>query len=251
MNRFYALVFGLVTVAAITGCDVGKQANKSVKLSSIAPPNEPRPFAADIDTSSLASKYRNVKPAEESRERLPATPPKIRPEPLPLAGIWISSGWMGDAAGSGSVLEYKTREDDGSGKPICDEWAYDPCQGGLGWCAVAYQTPENNWGDQKGKDLGGKGLTRLTFWAKGEKGGERVIFKSGGHTRANAQFPASYETSSGIVTLGKAWKRYSIPLSGLDLSNTPAAFVFVVTKQLDPPGCVFQIPDVAFRRPGD
>ncbi len=246
MNRFCVLLCGLVTAAAMTGCDFGKQTGKLDKPSTIAPSKEPRSFATDLDVPSLDSKYRIVKPAEESREQPPAVPPKTRAEPLPIAGTWIPSGWMGDAAGSGGVLEYKAREDDGPGKVLCDEWKYEPSGGGMGWCAVAYQTPENNWGDEKGKNHSGKGFTRLTFWAKGAKGGERVIFKSGGHTRPGARFPASYETSSGIVTLGKTWKQYSISLAGLDLSNSPAAFAFVVTRQLDPEGCVFQIRDLFF-----
>lgn len=251
MSRVCVLLCDLVIVAAITGCDLGSHTDKSDKAPGLSASKGSRSSVTDLDVPSLASKYRDVKPAEESREGHRVVPPRIRVESLPIAGTWISSGWMGDAAGSVGVLEYKTRENDGPDKVLCDEWKYAPSAGSMGWCAVAYQTPENNWGDQKGKNLSGKGFTRLTFWAKGAKGGERVIFKSGGHTRPNAQLPASYEASAGTVTLGETWKRYSISLAGLDLSNIPAAFVFVVTKQLDPGGCIFQIRDVAFSGPGE
>src|SRR6266508_5938368 len=89
MNRFCVLMFGLVTVAAITGCDVGKQADKSVKAPGIATSKEPRSFATNLDASSLASKYRNVKTVQESPPLALATPPKIRAKPPPIAGIWV------------------------------------------------------------------------------------------------------------------------------------------------------------------
>ena len=47
------------------------------------------------------------------------------------------------------------------------------------------KTPENNWGTHTtgGYDL--SGATKITFWAKGEKGGEQIEFFAGGITGDN------------------------------------------------------------------
>ena len=63
--------------------------------------------------------------------------------------------------------------------------------------------------------------TMLEFWARGEKGGEKVNFFMGGIK--NKPFS---DTGSGKreVTLKKTWTRYRIPLDGEDLSRIKTAF---------------------------
>jgi hypothetical protein len=181
----------------------------------------------------------------------PAEPPRaLSPRPLSLEGLWVPSGWMGDGETPGA-LAYRLCEEGAHSPPTCEEWSYDPARGSLGWAAVAYQCPENNWGSRKGQDLSRRGFTRLTFFARGKEGGERVLFKSGGHTHPGAPFPASYACSLGTITLTKTWREYSISLEGEDLSNVPAALVCVVSTQLCPHGCVFYLDDIAFRGPED
>jgi hypothetical protein len=150
---------------------------------------------------------------------------------------------MGDAHPAVGALSYRASADD----PPADEWTYDPARGREGWAAVAYQWPELNFGDRKGKDLAGKGYDRLTFKARAREGTVRVLFKSGGHTSPDARFPASYEAVAGPVSLGVGWQDVSIPLGGQNLSNVPAALVVVFTEQLSPRGGTVLIRDVTFR----
>ena len=91
--------------------------------------------------------------------------------------------------------------------------------------------PSLNWGDvlKGGYDL--RGATRLTFWARGEKGGEKVMFQCFGLGRqpftGKAQKPhpdSSPKLTTGYLTLSKDWKQYSLNLQGLELQNVLLGF---------------------------
>jgi hypothetical protein len=157
---------------------------------------------------------------------------------------------MGDAEDPDGPLSYRLVEDDPSIPGTYDEWSYDPAKGRhRGWAAVAYQFPDSNWGDAPGKDLSRRGLTRLTFSARSRSGSgiATLIAKSGGHTRPGAPWPASYESDPLVIRLGRDFRTYSIGLEGLNLSNVPAAFTFVLRGR----PCVLDLKDIAFRGPDD
>jgi hypothetical protein len=46
------------------------------------------------------------------------------------------------------------------------------------WGGVVWQHPANDWGDANG-GFNLTGAKKLTFWARGEKGGEKVSFEFG------------------------------------------------------------------------
>jgi hypothetical protein len=246
MKVSHHLVLGSALLVIAAGCGDQKERPQPVSL------RPGQPAAECLDGLDLAAKYqvRGTASARTPVAELADSLGKRRTEPLPLEGSWVPSGWMGDAT-TGGTLEFRVCEEDFHSPPTCEEWSYDPSKGRLGWASVAYQFPENNWGFQKGKDLSQEGFTQLTFFAKGKEGGERILVKSGGHTSSNAAFPASYECSNGVITLTARWQKYSMPLRNADMVNTTAAFVFVVSRQLCPQGCVFYLDDIAFRGPDD
>ena len=45
------------------------------------------------------------------------------------------------------------------------------------WGGVYWQNKPDNWGHRPGNDYSGEGFTKITFWARGEKGNEVVEFK--------------------------------------------------------------------------
>ena len=192
------------------------------------------------------------KPAREDRRRPtpPApTPAAPRTGPIPFAaeGTFSRSGWMGDAENPTGPLKYELCRSSPSSEPTCDKWIYGPpTPGEMGWIAVAYQGPKpNNWGNFRGADLHGKGYTRLTFMARGEQGGERVVVTSGGHTPAGAQFPASYEATLGMITLERTWKAFDLEFpSDTDLSNICSIFSFSINRSMAPEGCVIYFDDI-------
>ena len=163
---------------------------------------------------------------------------------LDVSHKFYPSGWMGDGEQGTKFIEVNDswRETPHS-PPTCYQWNYKP--GPMGWAAVAWQRPENNWGDQKGIDL--TGYKRLTFWIKGEKGGEVVSIKAGGHTTPFAAYPATFEASLGFITLKNTWEKKEIDLTG-DLSNVPCAFVWAASLVHNPIGCTFYLDDIRYEK---
>jgi len=154
---------------------------------------------------------------------------------------YIPSGYMGDY----SDLSYNDgwREESYSGA-TCIRIEYRPnVTQGARWAGIYWQSPANNWGDKKGGyDL--TGATKLTFWAKGEKGGERVEeFKMGGISGAYADTDIAFV---GPLVLTKKWKQYEIDLTGKDVSYISGGFCWSTNLDANPDGCTFYLDDIRY-----
>ena len=91
--------------------------------------------------------------------------------------------------------------------------------------------PKPNWGNYSNAGFNLTGATTLTFYAKGQNGGERVEFFAFGVGRnANTGLPiedfpdSSPKTSLGFITLTATWTEYTLSLAGLDLSYVLGGF---------------------------
>ena len=88
------------------------------------------------------------------------------------------------------------------------------------------------------------GASKLTFWARGEKGGEQIMeFKMGGLT---GTYSDSDSASIGPVELTADWKQYSINLAALDLSYISGGFAWVTNAIAAPEGCVFYLDNIQY-----
>jgi hypothetical protein len=104
------------------------------------------------------------------------------------------SGWMGDYGDL--KINLASTEMPRSGN-TCIKITYSAkMTQGAGWAGIYWQQPANNWGEKKGGyDL--SGATKLTFWARGAAGGEKIAeFKIGGIT---GEFPDSDSKSVGPI----------------------------------------------------
>jgi hypothetical protein len=115
---------------------------------------------------------------------------------------------------------------------------------GSNWAGLFWQQPANNWGEMaKGFDL--RGATRITFWARGEKGGEKISeFKTGGIS--GGDYADTDCASSGPVILTDKWKQYTIDLKDRDLSNIIGGFCWVASKDNNPNGFVIYLDDIIY-----
>jgi hypothetical protein len=105
-------------------------------------------------------------------------------------------------------------------------------QGHLGWAGIAWQDPPNNWGDRDGgRDL--RGATALELWARGEYGGEQVSFGVG-LIGKEQPFPDSGVAKLDGIALTRDWRRYRVPLAGLDLSAIRTGFVVTLSGRATP-----------------
>ena len=129
--------------------------------------------------------YRQEPKTLEAERQQPDRPSRGAPNPDPTLRVpvyvrnaFIPSGWMGD------LTSIQLKQDWAAGchsRGSCIQITYSPAgSGGKGWAGIYWQYPENNWGDQPGRDL--TGATHLVFWAKGQQGGEHAEFKVGGVT---------------------------------------------------------------------
>jgi hypothetical protein len=84
-------------------------------------------------------------------------------------------------------------------------------------------------------------VTRLTFWSRGEQGGEVVEFKVGGADMS--PFPGR---STGKITLDTPWVQYEIDLTDADLTNATGLFVWIAVDMDNPDGAVFYLDDIQF-----
>lgn len=154
---------------------------------------------------------------------------------------YVASGYMGDF--SDIKVEYSSFDNPHAGT-TCIEIVYsNKATQGARWGGVYWQNPANNWGDrQGGYDL--TGAKKLTFWARGKKGGERIEeFKMGGIT---GLYPDSDIAGIGPVLLTPEWKQYEIDLRGKDLSYISGGFAWATNLDVNPDGATFYLDDIAY-----
>ena len=153
---------------------------------------------------------------------------------------YIPSGWMGD------VGDLRYEEAKISAKPgdTCVKISYSAKMSkGAGWTGIYWQNPNNNWGSRAGGFNLSK-FKKLTFQARGEKGGEKISeFKVGGIT---GEFGDTDSAVLGPIDLTKAWKTYTIDLAGKDLSRIIGGFCFSASRDDNPDGFVIFLNDVRF-----
>lgn len=167
-----------------------------------------------------------------------------------LAGVSFDDGWTKKCR-SGSTCMKNTFV------------AVDPTYWG-GWylqngvLLSGDRQPRCNWGDYPDAGFDLTGATTVTFWARGERGGERVEVFAGGIGRdavtgvptkpyydSFARVPAVGQT----ITLTKKWTRYTIPLTGQDLHYVVGGLGWVANAQNNPGGAVFYLDDIQYDKP--
>jgi hypothetical protein len=156
------------------------------------------------------------------------TPPPASALPFIVDTPFVTSGFMGDGAMPGAVTMMPEKASDSqdcngqraAGTPAgaCHSVVYTPpAANGMGWAGVYWQYPANNWGEKAGFAIPA-GATKVTFQAKGLKGGEKVTFLAGGIINAGKPYTDSLKATV-QVTLTTSWAPYSIDLTGQSYSQ--------------------------------
>lgn len=167
---------------------------------------------------------------------------------LDVGAEFIASGWMGDGETKKAkqfIQLIEASEENPRSPPHCIKIVYTP--GTVGWAGIYWQNEPDNWGRLAGEDLSGAGYRRLTFWARGARGGEIVEFLSGGidsGERHKDSFKA--KTKPRKITLGNEWKQYEIDLEGKKLSSVIGGFAWVASRSSNPNGLTFYLDDILF-----
>ncbi len=147
---------------------------------------------------------------------------------------YTPSGWMGEVKAIRLDPAYQTSPHAGNTCLRCEFAAT------TGWGGVAWQHPADDWGAQDGGyDL--TGAKRLSFWARGEQGGETVDFKFGVIPRDKTYFDTAHGELPNTV-LTSQWQYYKIPVEKKDLSRIMTGFAWSLAS----PGrsVVFYLDDI-------
>ncbi|NLX49754.1 MAG: hypothetical protein GXY82_07795 [Methanospirillum sp.] len=176
----------------------------------------------------------------------PTATPTPTTEPIDSSRIdvtthFIPSGWMGDYPDITYIASDTSNPHSGSDSI---KIVYSAAGSrGNGWGGIYWLYPENNWGSvNEGRDL--SGCSRVTFWARGEQGGEKAEFKVGGVT---GTYPDSLSLrSTGVVELSDRWKEFSINIDGADLSHVIGGFCWVTNEDENPTGCKIYLDDIYY-----
>ncbi len=175
-----------------------------------------------------------------SAEKRPTYLDKAALDPDGVANLvdnYHSSGWCGDY-GDIRVEYFYSPLFEGNWRG--QKWSYTARGShGKGWAGVYWQYPENNWWKRKGHDL--SRYNALTFWAKGEKGGEVLEIRLGGDRD-------SLDLIYGPIRLSRKWKKYTINLVNEDLSNVSSGFSWLATKKRNPSGCTFYVDRAVYEK---
>ena len=154
----------------------------------------------------------------------------------PAGQVFIPSGYMGNAGAIKANEGYTVKPHSGK---TCMQWQYNAKDN---WGGVVWQSPANDWGDKDGgKNL--NGATKLTFWARGEQGGEVISFLCGVISRDKPFFD-TVQTKLDKVALTPEWKQYTIDLKGKDLTRIKTAFGWTLAAEGKP--VTFYLDDIRY-----
>jgi len=164
---------------------------------------------------------------------------KNEPVPFDILDRFVPCGWMGDCKKGEEFLKFNpVCTDTPHSEPSCIKITYTT--GPSYWGGVYWVNKDCNWGEESGFDLSKNKLSKITFWAKGLTGKEFVQFKAGGVNKKEFKDSFDYEPKLG-VTLTKEWKKYTLDLTGMNLSCVIGGFCWIAKSSV-----TFYLDDVFF-----
>lgn len=155
---------------------------------------------------------------------------------------YIPSGWMGDY---GDMKVDDSCTDNPHRGTTCMQWKYIPRGSqGCNWAGCFWQNPSNNWGKRKG-GYNLTGARKLSFWARGAKGNEKLAEIGVGGITGN--YSDSDKISDGPIELTKEWEKYEIDLKGADLCYISGGFFWAASSDdVSDEGITFYLDNIYF-----
>jgi hypothetical protein len=180
-------------------------------------------------------------------------PPIAAAVVIRLDALAIPAGWMSGGSNPASFIKLEASPSNCHTGADCTRFTYSTGGGwgGIYWwpltCGESGTAPA--WDKVRGGTCGVNVLTagnlssvkRLTFWARGERGGEAIEFKIGG-----VDINPMPGRSTGKITLERDWKSYEIDLENMDLTNAVGLFLWIASDADNPNGAVFYLDDAQF-----
>jgi hypothetical protein len=184
-----------------------------------------------------------IKPESKKQEEMPFY---IYTDSRSSKNHYVPSGWMPGQGTEKDIRFSATSKEDPYLGDTCIKIQYKDVSGNL-WAGIFWlhpSSPVNNWAKypESGYDL--SRATKLTFWARGEKGSERIeTFKVGGVMGENSD---SDSAEIGPVILNKEWTQYTVDLKGKDMSYVNGGFCWSTNVDNNPEGATFYLDEIKF-----
>jgi len=178
----------------------------------------------------------------------PATPP-AEPLSLPLvvSDYYSPDGFFGDGETRHSLeLERSCPARPPGAAGDCYTLTYRP--GARRFAGIFWQYPHNNWGFWPGHSIQ-PGASRITFQARGQRGGEPLKVNAGQKDSAN-QHKDSFQLEELSVPLATEWRGYELPLQDADYrgpSGVIGAFMIALAATDDDAPVVVYLDDIRWR----
>ncbi|MCM8538073.1 MAG: family 16 glycosylhydrolase [Lentisphaeraceae bacterium] len=111
------------------------------------------------------------------------------------------------------------------------------------WAGALYLNPANDWGNKPG-GLDLSKAKKLSFWAKGKDGGEKIKFGMG-LLGKDKKFYDTFKIEKEF-TLSKEWQEFSLELDSSKLTHIKTGFFFSFAGQKKP--LTFFLDDICYRK---
>ena len=153
---------------------------------------------------------------------------------------YVPEGWMGDIGD----IQFDDNYQLDPSRPDVIQLTYKP-SGSNQWAGLYWwDPPGSNWADKDG-GFNLSCASKLTFWARGDKGGEKAEFKVGG-LKGTYQDSLQPALSTGPIVLTNGWKQYTLDLTGKDLSHMIGGLVWLTNKPSNPDGATIYVDEIRF-----
>lgn len=116
-----------------------------------------------------------------------------------------------------------------------------------GFGGICWKNKPGNEGEAPGDDLSAAGYRRISFWAKGQNGGEVAEFRAGGLGNIKTRYRDSFDVTAGKIKLNAGWSEYSIYVSDADLSSVMTVFCVLFHREDNADGAVVYLDDLQYR----
>ena len=239
-DSFFVFAFAMAFSFALVGCGEGKTgisaSSENFEADSISEVSETQTESVSTTPVAREDNVGAKISADGTFRTFPVYTDGSSPD-----NHFVASGWMGDF--SDLKINEKNLDNPQAGSTSIQIVYTNKATQGARWSGIYWQNPPNNWGTRPGGyDL--TGARKLTFWARGEKGGERIEeFKIGGIT---GEYADSDVAGIGPVVLTTEWQQFTIDLEGKDLSSISGGFCWATNLDVNPDGATFYLDDIRF-----
>jgi len=175
----------------------------------------------------------------------PAPMEKAKPAPV-VAALDVSRAYpIVESVGANRRFHLdKTSATDSHSPPDAWKITFESRGGFGGFC---WKNRAGNEGEAAGDDLSGAGYRRISFWARGEKGGEVAEFRAGGLGNVKTRHRDSFDASAGKIKLGTSWHDYTIFVKDADLSSVMTPFCVLMYREDNAQDAVVYVDDIEYR----